>query len=127
MATLFCPGTNLQALIEQAKLPSSSAEIVLVISNRPGVLGLKRATLAGIQARVQTHTRANAYTHPVSDLRFNSYTSMCYKSKMRFKSNMRYKSNINNRSNNKISTRGFLTRPKNTINAPWNKINISAD
>ncbi|XP_056447116.1 trifunctional purine biosynthetic protein adenosine-3-like [Gadus chalcogrammus] len=48
-------GTNLQALIEQAKLPSSSAEIVLVISNRPGVLGLKRATLAGIQARVVDH------------------------------------------------------------------------
>uniref|UniRef100_A0A8C5CDS9 ATP-grasp domain-containing protein n=1 Tax=Gadus morhua TaxID=8049 RepID=A0A8C5CDS9_GADMO len=54
-STLFCPGTNLQALIEQAKLPSSSAEIVLVISNRPGVLGLKRATLAGIQARVVDH------------------------------------------------------------------------
>ncbi|CAL8307987.1 unnamed protein product [Merluccius merluccius] len=48
-------GTNLQALIEQAKRPSSSAEIVLVISNRPGVLGLKRASLAGIQTRVVDH------------------------------------------------------------------------
>ncbi|KAM7365541.1 hypothetical protein PAMP_016459 [Pampus punctatissimus] len=46
-------GTNLQALIEQAKRPSSSAEIVVVISNRPGVQGLKRASLAGIQTRVQ--------------------------------------------------------------------------
>lgn len=45
-------GTNLQALINQAKLPSSSAEIVVVISNRPGVQGLKRASLAGIQTRV---------------------------------------------------------------------------
>ncbi|XP_058468283.1 trifunctional purine biosynthetic protein adenosine-3 [Solea solea] len=48
-------GTNLQALIEQAKHPSSSAEIVVVISNRPGVQGLKRASLAGIQTRVVDH------------------------------------------------------------------------
>ncbi|KAM9820737.1 trifunctional purine biosynthetic protein adenosine-3 [Neosynchiropus ocellatus] len=48
-------GTNLQALIEQAKRPSSCAEIVLVISNKPGVLGLKRAALAGIQTRVVDH------------------------------------------------------------------------
>ncbi|KAK1876744.1 Trifunctional purine biosynthetic protein adenosine-3 [Dissostichus eleginoides] len=48
-------GTNLQALIEQARRPSSSAEIVLVISNRPGVQGLKRASLAGIQTRVVDH------------------------------------------------------------------------
>ncbi|KAG5833417.1 hypothetical protein ANANG_G00275720 [Anguilla anguilla] len=48
-------GTNLQALIEQVKKPSSAAEIVVVISNRPGVLGLKRASLAGIQTRVVDH------------------------------------------------------------------------
>ncbi|KAM9766798.1 trifunctional purine biosynthetic protein adenosine-3 isoform 2-T2 [Menidia menidia] len=48
-------GTNLQALIEHAKCPNSSAEIVLVISNRPGVQGLKRASLAGIQTRVVDH------------------------------------------------------------------------
>ncbi|KAK9523808.1 hypothetical protein VZT92_017698 [Zoarces viviparus] len=48
-------GTNLQALIEQAKRPCSSAEIVVVISNRPGVQGLKRASLAGIQTRVVDH------------------------------------------------------------------------
>ncbi|CAL1598421.1 unnamed protein product [Knipowitschia caucasica] len=48
-------GTNLQALIEQARRASSSAEIVVVISNRPGVQGLKRAALAGIQTRVVDH------------------------------------------------------------------------
>lgn len=45
-------GTNLQALMDQAKRPCSSAEIVVVISNRPGVQGLKRASLGGIQTRV---------------------------------------------------------------------------
>uniref|UniRef100_A0A672FVA7 Trifunctional purine biosynthetic protein adenosine-3 n=1 Tax=Salarias fasciatus TaxID=181472 RepID=A0A672FVA7_SALFA len=49
------PGTNLQALMDQARLPSSSAEIVVVVSNRPGVQGLKRASLAGIQTRVVDH------------------------------------------------------------------------
>lgn len=49
-------GTNLQALIEQAKHPCSSAEIVVVISNKPGVQGLKRASLAGIQTRVTTRS-----------------------------------------------------------------------
>ncbi|XP_062865359.1 trifunctional purine biosynthetic protein adenosine-3 isoform X2 [Trichomycterus rosablanca] len=48
-------GTNLQALMEHTKKPSSSAEIVVVISNRPGVLGLKRASMAGIQTRVVDH------------------------------------------------------------------------
>uniref|UniRef100_A0A8C1NHN5 Trifunctional purine biosynthetic protein adenosine-3 n=1 Tax=Cyprinus carpio TaxID=7962 RepID=A0A8C1NHN5_CYPCA len=48
-------GTNLQALMEQVKKPSSSAEIVVVISNRPGVMGLKRASMAGIQTRVVDH------------------------------------------------------------------------
>ncbi|MBN3273297.1 PUR2 protein, partial [Polyodon spathula] len=48
-------GTNLQALMEQVKKPWSSAEIVLVISNRPGVEGLKKAARAGIQTRVVDH------------------------------------------------------------------------
>lgn len=51
------PGTNLQALIQQAQRPCSSAHIVLVISNRPGVPGLKRAALAGIQTRVSSRCR----------------------------------------------------------------------
>nr|XP_046175113.1 trifunctional purine biosynthetic protein adenosine-3 isoform X2 [Oncorhynchus gorbuscha] len=54
--TVYCvSGTNLQALMEQTKRTSSSAEIVVVISNQPGVLGLKRASLAGIQTRVVDH------------------------------------------------------------------------
>uniref|UniRef100_A0A3Q3EGZ0 Trifunctional purine biosynthetic protein adenosine-3 n=1 Tax=Kryptolebias marmoratus TaxID=37003 RepID=A0A3Q3EGZ0_KRYMA len=44
-----------EALIEQARRPSSCAEIVVVISNRPGVQGLKRASMAGIQTRVVDH------------------------------------------------------------------------
>ncbi|XP_067298391.1 trifunctional purine biosynthetic protein adenosine-3 [Pseudorasbora parva] len=48
-------GTNLQALMDQAKKPWSCAEIVVVISNRPGVMGLKRASMAGIQTRVVDH------------------------------------------------------------------------
>lgn len=51
-------GTNLQALIDQARRPSSSAEIVVVVSNRPGVQGLKRASLAGIQTRVNMKNTA---------------------------------------------------------------------
>lgn len=51
-------GTNLQALIEQAKRAGSCAEIVVVISNRPGVQGLKRASLAGIQTRVRMRDTA---------------------------------------------------------------------
>uniref|UniRef100_A0A8C1YWN5 Trifunctional purine biosynthetic protein adenosine-3 n=1 Tax=Cyprinus carpio TaxID=7962 RepID=A0A8C1YWN5_CYPCA len=58
-------GTNLQALMEQAKKPWSSAEIVLVISNRPAVAGLKRAALAGIQTRVclkYTQSQTHVFT-----------------------------------------------------------------
>ncbi|KAG8003082.1 Trifunctional purine biosynthetic protein adenosine-3, partial [Nibea albiflora] len=55
--SLYVSGTNLQALIEQAKHPCSSAEIVVVISNRPGVQGLKRTSLAGIQTRVKINTQ----------------------------------------------------------------------
>ncbi|XP_028328154.1 trifunctional purine biosynthetic protein adenosine-3-like [Gouania willdenowi] len=41
--------------MDQTSSPSSSAEIVLVVSNRPGVQGLKRASLADIQTRVVDH------------------------------------------------------------------------
>uniref|UniRef100_A0A665T0V7 ATP-grasp domain-containing protein n=1 Tax=Echeneis naucrates TaxID=173247 RepID=A0A665T0V7_ECHNA len=41
--------------LSKVKRPSSAAEIVVVISNRPGVQGLKRASLAGIQTRVVDH------------------------------------------------------------------------
>ena len=45
-------GTNLQALIDQSLRKDSSAKIVLVISNVPGVQGLKRAEAAGIPTKV---------------------------------------------------------------------------
>ena len=45
-------GTNLQALIDQSLRQDSSAKIVLVISNIPGVQGLKRAEAAGIPTKV---------------------------------------------------------------------------
>ncbi len=49
-------GTNLQALIDAA---DARYRIRGVISNRPGVRGLERATIAGIPTRVLDHT---AYT-----------------------------------------------------------------
>ncbi|KAJ8321082.1 hypothetical protein KUTeg_002669 [Tegillarca granosa] len=50
-------GTNLQALIDYTKQENnnSSAEIALVISNKPGVLGLERAEKAGIPTKVINH------------------------------------------------------------------------
>ena len=49
-------GSNLEALIEAAARPGFPAQIVSVISNRPGALGLARAAQAGIQAQVIDHT-----------------------------------------------------------------------
>ncbi|MDA0340757.1 MAG: formyltransferase family protein, partial [Proteobacteria bacterium] len=48
-------GTNLQALIDAAAAPDFPAEIVLVISNRPDVRGLQRASAAGIATLVINH------------------------------------------------------------------------
>jgi len=48
-------GTNLQALIDSARDPAYPAQIVLVISNRPGAFGLTRAQNAGIEALVLDH------------------------------------------------------------------------
>lgn len=47
-------GTNLQALINSTTDPTnhSSAEIVLVISNKPDVEGLRRAQRANISTKV---------------------------------------------------------------------------
>lgn len=47
-------GTNLQSLIDATQDPSQhiGAEIVLVISNKSGVEGLKRAERAGIKTIV---------------------------------------------------------------------------
>ncbi|XP_021367894.1 trifunctional purine biosynthetic protein adenosine-3-like isoform X1 [Mizuhopecten yessoensis] len=50
-------GTNLQALIDHTleQNNNSCAEIVLVISNKPGVQGLEKAQLAGIPTQVINH------------------------------------------------------------------------
>ncbi|XP_053166686.1 trifunctional purine biosynthetic protein adenosine-3 isoform X4 [Hemicordylus capensis] len=48
-------GTNLEALITSTKKPTSHAEIVLVISNKAGVEGLKKAERAGIPTKVIDH------------------------------------------------------------------------
>ena len=47
-------GTNLQALLDHTQNANrmSAAEIVLVISNKDGVQGLKRAEAAGIPTKV---------------------------------------------------------------------------
>lgn len=48
-------GSNLQALIDAAKDPAYPAEIMLVVSNRPGAEGLERAKAAGIPALTIDH------------------------------------------------------------------------
>lgn len=50
-------GSNLQALIDATLDPSRhmGAEIVLVLSNKPNVQGLKRAERAGIATKVLSH------------------------------------------------------------------------
>lgn len=50
-------GSNLQAFIDQSASGELPAGIAAVISNRPGVRGLQRATDAGIKAEVIDHTR----------------------------------------------------------------------
>lgn len=48
-------GSNLQALIDGVQAGELPVEIVAVISNRPGVLGLERAAKAAIPADVLDH------------------------------------------------------------------------
>ncbi len=64
-------GTNLQALIDAAAAdPGFGAEIVLVLSDRPRVKGLKRAEAAGIPTAVVTwrdHTDRDSFTAAVCD------------------------------------------------------------
>lgn len=51
-------GTNLQALIDTTQDPTQhmGAEIVLVVSNKPNVEGLRRAERAGIATKVSIST-----------------------------------------------------------------------
>ncbi|NXN89035.1 PUR2 protein, partial [Bombycilla garrulus] len=55
-------GTNLEALINSTKKDTSYAQIVLVISNKAGVEGLRKAERAGIPTRVIEHTRYQSRT-----------------------------------------------------------------
>lgn len=48
-------GSNLQALIDACADPGFPAEIVRVISNEPGAVGLDRAAAAGIETRIVPH------------------------------------------------------------------------
>ena len=48
-------GSNLASLIEAQRAPDYPAEIVLVVSNKAGALGLVRAEEAGIPTRVISH------------------------------------------------------------------------
>src|ERR687897_434572 len=48
-------GSNLQALIDAVQEQRLAARIAIVISNRPGVVGLDRARAAGIETVVMEH------------------------------------------------------------------------
>ncbi len=48
-------GSNLQALIDAAKVEDYPAEIVLVFSNKEGAYGLERAQMAGIATETLSH------------------------------------------------------------------------
>lgn len=48
-------GSNLRALIESCRPPAAPAEIVLVVSSRPGAAGLAHAEAAGIRAETVDH------------------------------------------------------------------------
>ncbi|MCB1562594.1 MAG: phosphoribosylglycinamide formyltransferase [Alphaproteobacteria bacterium] len=48
-------GSNLQALIDACAAPDFPARIALVLSNRPGVFGVKRAKRAGIETALVDH------------------------------------------------------------------------
>jgi len=49
-------GSNLQALLDACAEPDFPAEIVLVLSNKAGALGLERARKAGVGATFLDHT-----------------------------------------------------------------------
>lgn len=48
-------GSNLQSLIDAASEPDYSAEIVLVVSNKPDAFGLTRAERVGIPTEILSH------------------------------------------------------------------------
>jgi len=64
-------GSNLQALIDAIDTGSLDAEIVIVISDRPGALGLSRAEKAGIPVQVvawEGEGRREAYFEKIASI-----------------------------------------------------------
>lgn len=55
-------GSNLQALIDAQQRGALAVKIAVVVSNRPGVQGLKRAQQAGIPTQVIDHTQFHSRT-----------------------------------------------------------------
>ena len=49
-------GSNMMALVEAARAEDYPADIVLVVSNRPGAAGLDKARAAGVAALALDHT-----------------------------------------------------------------------
>ncbi len=63
-------GTNLQALIDASRGASAAYEVVLVVSNRPGVPALERARTAGLESLVidhRTFADREAFDHALDD------------------------------------------------------------
>jgi len=80
-------GSNLQALIDAAVERRLGGEIAVVISNRPGALGLARAEEAGIQAVTIDHraftTRELFERALVDELRAHQVSLVCLAGFMR--------------------------------------------
>lgn len=80
-------GSNLQALIDAARVGTLGGQIGVVISNRPGVAGLARAEAAGIETLVMPHqlsgSRADYDRALASALKARGVTLVCLAGFMR--------------------------------------------
>jgi phosphoribosylglycinamide formyltransferase-1 len=56
-------GSNMRALVEAARAPDYPAEVVLVVSNRPGAAGITWAREQGLAVRVLDHKAYAAFEH----------------------------------------------------------------
>jgi phosphoribosylglycinamide formyltransferase-1 len=84
-------GSNMMALIEAARAPDFTAEIVLVISNRPDAAGLARARDMGVKALAIDHksfASREAFDDAVdAALRAEGIEFVCHAGFMRIQSN----------------------------------------
>lgn len=63
-------GSNLQAILDASQRPDYPAEVVIVISDRPGVLALERARSAAVRAEViawSDHRERGVFTKAVCE------------------------------------------------------------